>query len=450
MAAPTPEEQKEWLTQNVAADLMYIWEAMGVTLDRQYDLGQNYRNIALFAALADTKQEARTALARDLGIDPAANAGARAALAGVVAALAGVVTAWQQAMDTSEKERGLKAEARVMGLPKPLLQTERHAMRTAVERTLGAMDEKEEPSPDYMAVKLEEVEGGDLQASSLDEVGCVKDDLHGQLQSSLDSSGRLRIIKEKKKAKMPVNSEELRAKIKIECNTMLMLAARFRNKTWFQDLTTKTFQRYVGFLLGGKIYQMQIPRGDGSAQTTSANPSWDLMINFEHKLRKEAYRRTSREGKPLSVTLEEVIADSTLKETYFVTPLTLELARRTAPTSQGPPAGSYGKWRGNEPAPKQGPGPKGGGKGKSRKGRLGADSKAGFVYSTTPDGRQIGYSFNSKNSTCRGNCGRVHVCQFCLSPKHNRHGCPQQRAKDSGAGQATGPEATWSHLGDLA
>ena len=53
------------------------------------------------------------------------------------------------------------------------------AMRVAVERLLGAMDEKDEPSPDYLAVKLEEVEGGDLLASTLHEVGCVKDDLHG-------------------------------------------------------------------------------------------------------------------------------------------------------------------------------------------------------------------------------------------------------------------------------
>ena len=86
MAAPAPEEQRAWLAQNVDADLTYIWEAMGVTLDRQHDLGQNYRNGALFAAMADTKQEARTALGRDLGIDPAANSAARAALASVVAA----------------------------------------------------------------------------------------------------------------------------------------------------------------------------------------------------------------------------------------------------------------------------------------------------------------------------------------------------------------------------
>ena len=413
MAAPTPEEQKLWLSQNVAADLTYIWEAMGITLDRQHELGQNYRNVALFAALADSKQEARTALARDLGIDAAANAGARAALAAVVAA-------WQQAADTAEKERSLKAEARVMGLPKPLLQSERQAMRVAVERQLGAMDEREEPSPDYLAVKLEEVEGGDLLASSLDEVGCLRDDMHGQLQSSLDSSGRLRIVKEKKKAKMP------------------MLAARFRNKPWFENLTSKTYQRYVDFLLGEKIYQLQIPRGDGSAQTVAANPSWDLMINFEHKLRKEAYRRASREGRALSVTLEEVVNDATLKETYYVTPLTLELARRsTAASSSAEKGGGYGKWKGGESSNyKHRPGPKGGGKNKSRKGRLGADSKAGFVYSTTPDGRQICYAYNSQNGTCRGNCGRVHVCQFCLSPKHNRHACPQQKGKEAASAGA--------------
>ena len=302
------------------------------------------------------------------------------------------------------------------------------------------MDEREEPSPDYLAVKMEEVEGGDLQASTLDEVGCVKDDLHGQLQSSLDASGRLRIVKEKKKAKMPVNSEELRAKIRIECNTMLMLAARFKNKPWFEGLSTKTFQRYVDFLLGDKVYQLQIPKGDGSAQTMSASPSWDLMINFEHKLRKEAYRRASREGKALNATIDEVLADATLKETFFVTPLTLELARRSS-TSQGSAMGSnYGKWRGDDAGAgnRQRPGPKGGGKGKgkSRKGRLGADSRAGFVYSTTPDGRQICYGFNNQTSSCRGNCGRVHVCQFCLSPKHNRHSCPQQKAKEADATNA--------------
>ena len=72
------EQRREWVQTNVAADLTYIWEQMGVTLDHQYELGQNYTNVALFGALADTRADARTALGRDLGIDPAANPANRA------------------------------------------------------------------------------------------------------------------------------------------------------------------------------------------------------------------------------------------------------------------------------------------------------------------------------------------------------------------------------------
>ena len=341
------------------------------------------------------------------------------------------MAARQQAADAAEKERSVKAEARVMGLPKPLLQTERHAMRVAVERTAGRMEEKDEPSPDYVATKLEEVEAGDLTASTLDEVCSVRDDSHGQLQSNLDSTGRIRITKEKKKAKMPVNSEELRSKLKLEGNTLLMLTARFRTKTWFQGLTATVFQRYLDYILGEKIYQLQISKGDGSSQTIWSNPSWDLMLSFEHKLRKEAYRRASREGRTLVATLDEVITDSNLKETYFVTPLTLELSRRAQPSNPGGGAtaasSNYDKWKNT--AGTQRAGPKGGGKGQgkgTRKGKLGANSRAGFVYSTTPDGRQICYAFN--NAKCDGKtCNRVHVCQFCLDPGHNRHACPQRK-----------------------
>eukprot|EP00435_Cladocopium_sp_Y103_P052283 s2541_g16.t1 len=399
MAAPalTPEQQKAWLQEHVNADLTYIFEQMGVPLDRQYDLGQHYKSVMLFAVLADNRGEARTALARDLGIDPAAGAANRASLAAVVAS-------WQQAADAADKERTTKAEARSLGLPKPLLQTERHAMRVAIEKVVGPLDEKEEPSPDYLAQKLEEVEAGDLVASALDDVSSVKEDSTSQLQSNLDATGRIRITREKKKLKLPATSEELRSKLRIECHAMLMLAARFKNKVWFQELSMTTFQKYVDYLLGDKIYQLQISKGDGSSQTTWANPSWDLMLSFEHRLRKEAYRKASREGLPLATTLKLVMEDASLKETHFVTPLTLEFARRGSSASSGAPSGTYDKWKGATPNANRRPTPKGGqkagGKGKSRKGKLGANSNAGFVYSTTPDGRQICYAFN--NSTCNG------------------------------------------------
>ena len=65
-----------------------------------------------------------------------------------------------------------------------------------------------------------------------------------------NASGRLRLTKERKKAKLPTGSEELRQRLRVEAHTFLMLAARFRNKTWFQGLTSKNFLLHVDFVLG--------------------------------------------------------------------------------------------------------------------------------------------------------------------------------------------------------
>eukprot|EP00435_Cladocopium_sp_Y103_P047618 s2321_g14.t1 len=187
---------------------------------------------------------------------------------------------------------------------------------------------------------------------------------------------------------MPVSSEELRAKLKLECNTMLMLAALFRDKPWFTNLSAKVYQQYVDFLLGDQIFQLQIPKGDGSSQTMAASPSWDLMINFEHKLRKEAYRRTLREGKALTTSSAEVMADANFKKTYFVTPLTLELARPNNPRpGQAMVSGREETLEATRAGRR---------KRKVQEGQAGGQlHNAGFVYSTTPDGRQICYGFNT-------------------------------------------------------
>ena len=81
------------------------------------------------------------------------------------------------------------------------------------------------------------MEQGELTASLLDKVGSKEESLNLGVQSSLDASGRLRITREKKKSKLPINSEELRAKLKLEGNTLIMLGAKFRNRAWFQNLT---------------------------------------------------------------------------------------------------------------------------------------------------------------------------------------------------------------------
>ena len=70
----------------------------------------------------------------------------------------------QTALDTSESERKLKAEAHALGLPKPLPANDRLAMRVALEASLGPLDARDEPCATYLALKLEEVEAGEMSA----------------------------------------------------------------------------------------------------------------------------------------------------------------------------------------------------------------------------------------------------------------------------------------------
>ena len=106
MALPTDDAGRIlYLARHVSSDLAFIWDEMGVSLSHQVELGARYRTVARFAALADSRADARAALRTDVTLD-ASTADGRAALAGLV-------SAWQSCADLSEQERKAKAESSV-------------------------------------------------------------------------------------------------------------------------------------------------------------------------------------------------------------------------------------------------------------------------------------------------------------------------------------------------
>ena len=133
------------------------------------------------------------------------------------------------------------------------------------------------------------------------------------------------------------------------------------------------------------------------------------MLQYEHRLRREAFKLVNRGEATLGEALTKVIKDPDLKEAFFTTPLALT-------TSETPPkfqrAGNKGQaeWQ-----PRQ----KGKGKGKFnsykgfQKGHKGSGAKGKHgdlsLVSQTPDGRDICFAYNSQG--CAGKCGRVHVCR---------------------------------------
>ena len=75
--------RSEWVHRNVDADLQFIFQESEVPEQTQYDLGQHYKSVRRFSALADDRAGVRQALQADFNLraDSAPN---RAAVASVV------------------------------------------------------------------------------------------------------------------------------------------------------------------------------------------------------------------------------------------------------------------------------------------------------------------------------------------------------------------------------
>lgn len=108
----------------------------------------------------------------------------------------------------TDKEIQARAEAKNLGVPRQVTFTDRNALVSSYERVYGRLEDKDTPSADYLSQKVEEVEQGELLASQLDEIGSKEETLTIAIQSSVDSAGRLRVTRERKKSKLPKDSEE--------------------------------------------------------------------------------------------------------------------------------------------------------------------------------------------------------------------------------------------------
>ena len=403
-----PGARAEWVHANVDSDLQFVFQESGVGEQLVYDLGQHYRTIRRFSSMADDRGGLRTALQDDFQMRPdtAANR----------AAIASVVSAWESAKYAHEEEVKLRQEAKSLGAPRPLPHTDRTAMVRAVEQSQGEeMQDREQPSMDYVAMLLEEVEQDKIQAHALDEIGSRKDSQSQHLQSTLDPAGRLRITRQRQKGKLPSNTEELRSKLRLEANAWLMVASKMRNKAYLRGLERRQFEQYVEFLLGEKCYNMKVSNPSG--EKSALQPPWHILLDYEFELRSHAYKKSRKDGTPLGVSLLEATRNSELKELHFTSPISFAAVQRPA---------KMGRWeQGSSTNPSTsystGQGKGSGGKGKQGKGKKnkgGKQFQSTYLPGTklelvthTPDGQEICYRYNMKGKKCDGKCGRVHICR---------------------------------------
>ena len=308
------------LDVEVASDLRHIFQECGVPLPLQYRLSINFRTVRRFASYADSRAEVRAALRTDHTLD-ATDQASRAVVASVVAA-------WEASKEYAGKEASLKAEARVLGVVRPVTQTEKQAMRAAFEAVHGSIEETYEPSEEYLSAKIEEVESGEVSASPLSEVISKKRAKTQGIQTSVDTTGHVRIVRQKAKGNLPAHTEELRTVLRVEANMWTFLASKYRNQAMFRGMTPAVWLDYVNYLLGDKVYLMQVPTpgGKGKGDQQPLRPPWQVLLTYEYEMRREAVKKAFRESRALVDTLAEVQGNAQLKEQFFVSPLRSRVA----------------------------------------------------------------------------------------------------------------------------
>lgn len=426
-AGVTEADALKHLSTRVDANLAQVLQEAGVPVALQYNLTVQFQTVRRFSAYEDSRTGLRQALKADFSLEPDDLARR--------AAIASVISAWEAAGQLNLKETELKAEARILGVAKPLTQTDRAAMRLAFETSHGKLEEQFEPSEDYLAAKMDEIETHEPVASPLSEVTSRRTAKTQGLQTSLDAGGQIRVVKSRQKGTLPQGTEELRTVLRVEANLWCMLAAKYRNKEFLRGMEPGCWADYVGFLLGEKCYLMKVPTPSGKGQPSehvSLRPPWSVMITFEHELRKEAIKRAVSGNRPLAETITEVTKDAQLKEQFFTSPIALQPRlqggdhKRTWNDRWNDMPDSWvdrNTWQRTSWKGKKGDkGRKGGSKGKDgkhwrgeQKGGKGSENQ---LISRTADGREICFPYNAQG--CDGSCGRVHICRV--------RGCGQAHA----------------------
>ncbi|CAE7193933.1 unnamed protein product [Symbiodinium sp. CCMP2592] len=308
--AVTEAEMRERVN-SVDADLQYVLQEAGASLATQYAVCNVHSTLRRFQAIADDRAGSRTAANTDFGVPRDTPAGRQQTAA--------IVAAWELAKEISSKEIELRAEARALNQPRILQTQERQAMLRAVSAAYGKLNEAETPSAEYLALKAEETEQNEPTAAQLDTITSKRDSQTATIQSSVDPAGHLRITKTKQKVEMPQNSEAYRRVLKIEGYSWLAMQSRYKSKTWLQGLTMADFTKFVDYILGERVAGLRLEQATGydSSHNALFRPPWGIVLRYEYKLRKEAFRLVNDEGQTLQDALAAVTKDTELKEVHF-------------------------------------------------------------------------------------------------------------------------------------
>ena len=321
------------------------------------------------------------------------------------AQVASVMCAWKEAQTKMKRQAEVEAEMDTREWTKPIPTGDYISLRNAFMEIHGRLEDKVTPSKEFLEKKLQELENGEFRAETLAEV-VSKDEVDPDvLVPVFDSKGSLTVKKGATTVALPSGPEQLRRRLSVMQNALIMLALKHTNREEIQDISKELFDRYKDYILGDFVYGLSATDLNGQQIQT---PPWSLVLSYEQAIRKKAYQLMLTDKLKLGAAMEQAWKCPVTKERFFITPLAL-YSKRSYPQQEWSPKGK-GKTKGKE------------GKGKGKSSTKGA--------AVAPDGQKICFRFNAGKCTHKG-CKFAHLCNKCFKKGHNAMNCKDAKAPDT-------------------
>jgi len=449
---PFTEYNDEEIRRRVAVmdpDFVFLLEELDIAPVIQANLSERkIRKMGIFAKLEPTEESFRQWVADDLGFD------ADAGVAGRVE-MAKLVEARDAARVRSATERKMEAEAKTSGTSRELLKGVHLSLRRALVKASGEVDDRRCPGRAYVEARLEQLDDGELEAEPLTKVTTVALEL-SSTESGPDSNfgirrdGVVHVVKGQRKAPMPSSPEQLRDAVRVMARQWHMVQLKGAGRTILRDYDVGIFEAHLDYLLGDECHRMS-----EAHPGIRASPSWDLLLSYEHEIRKQAIKLVNEAGLTLRAALKSARDSTDHRTKFLITPLALHGTAGGEPSSwnsraeavRGPKRdGDSAGGAEHEAGPRKkakggGKGGKGGGKGSGNKGGGGKDGKTQphsplykkcrnkpdqyGVSFKTPEGQLRCHRYGAGNCTIPG-CTYSHTCAKC-GDAHPLVACPQMR-----------------------
>ena len=315
-----------------------------------------------------------------------------------------MICAWRETQRRQKRQAEVEAEMETHEWTKPIPTGDYINMRNAYMKVHGRLEDKVTPSKEYLEKKLQELENGEFRAETMAEV-VSKDEVDPDVMIPVfDAKGSLSVRKGASTIPLPTGPEQLRRRLSVMVNAILMLAIKHPNREEIQDVTRDLFERYKDYVLGDYVWGLSSTDLHGNQVQT---PPWALVLSYEQAIRKRAYTLMVTDHLQFGKALEQAWKCPTTKERHFITPLAL-YSKRSYPQQ------NWGEWN-----------PKG--KGKNGKSSSAKGKSKGKGSGVTPDGTKICFRFNQGKCSYQ-KCKFSHVCNRCFKKGHNALNCKEEKS----------------------